>query len=146
MPEELSPAKKGNRFLGERISKVEDFVKDYLSVQDASAISHAEEPRQNGLSKFDTPTTHSDDAEWLTVQAPPTSAEVRKLPVNIENIPKFTLRILLESHHLSHQAREVYQAELKPKQPSNICLQPYQPKRMSKSFSENALERRVTPS
>lgn len=80
MPEELSPARKGNRHLGERIARVEDFMKGFLSSKDVSVLSHNEgEPRHARHLTPDTPTGRSDDSESSTVRAPPANGEVRRL-------------------------------------------------------------------
>ncbi|KAI8958118.1 hypothetical protein F5Y11DRAFT_53553 [Daldinia sp. FL1419] len=42
MPEELSPARKGNRHLGDRISKIEDFVRDILASKHGSEAASTE--------------------------------------------------------------------------------------------------------
>ena len=47
MPEDLSPATKGNRHLGERIAKVEDVVRDFLAGQQVDMGSPVGEPRQD---------------------------------------------------------------------------------------------------
>ncbi|KAF2799755.1 hypothetical protein K505DRAFT_230355 [Melanomma pulvis-pyrius CBS 109.77] len=76
MPEELSPAKKGNRHLAERITRVEDFIKDFLASKDVDPINHAEVELQQDLrSKSDTPTARSDDSEPSTIRAVPTHLE-----------------------------------------------------------------------
>ena len=41
LPEELSPARKSNRFLGDRISRVEDLMKEVLASKDIDATDHA---------------------------------------------------------------------------------------------------------
>ena len=83
MPEELSPVRKGNRHLGERIARVKDFIEDLLASKDVDAISYAEgKPRQDRRPKFDTSTARSDDPEPSTIRAPPTHIEVRELPIH----------------------------------------------------------------
>ncbi|GIJ99639.1 hypothetical protein Aspvir_003640 [Aspergillus viridinutans] len=63
MPEDLSPARKGNRHLSERIAKVEDFIKDFV----ASKHAGEGEPLQDRHS--DQPKTHSDDSAPVSVRA-----------------------------------------------------------------------------
>jgi hypothetical protein len=62
MPEELSPSRKGNRHLSERIAKVEDFIKDFV------ASKHAEgEPLQDR--HLDQPKARSDDSAPASTRA-----------------------------------------------------------------------------
>lgn len=82
MPEELSPARKGNRHLGERIARVEDFMNELLASKDVDAISYTEgESRQDRRSNPDTPAARSDNSEPSTIRIPPTHAEAREPPM-----------------------------------------------------------------
>ncbi|KAI0844647.1 hypothetical protein F5Y00DRAFT_248261 [Daldinia vernicosa] len=54
MPEDSSPARTGNRHLGDRISRVEDFVKDFLTSRHDGGINQiGGESRQDRRSKSD---------------------------------------------------------------------------------------------
>lgn len=82
MPEDLSPAKIGNRHLGERIARVEDFMKDFLASKDVGATSQTEgEPRQDRRSNSDALKARSNDSAPSSIQAPLTPAEVREPPI-----------------------------------------------------------------
>ncbi|KAH8904900.1 hypothetical protein BR93DRAFT_945897 [Coniochaeta sp. PMI_546] len=49
MPEELAPAKKGNRHLSDRIARVEDFMKEYLASKDVGVTKDADkQSRRHG--------------------------------------------------------------------------------------------------
>ncbi|GFF31062.1 hypothetical protein IFM58399_02763 [Aspergillus lentulus] len=62
MPEDLSPSRKGNRHLSERIARVEDFIKDFV------ASKHAEgEPLQDR--HLDQPKAQSDDSATPSTRA-----------------------------------------------------------------------------
>ncbi|KAJ5587826.1 uncharacterized protein N7459_003591 [Penicillium hispanicum] len=53
MPEDLSPAKKGSRHLGERIAKVEDFIKNYVAGNAGDSASQTEEGAQKERRRLD---------------------------------------------------------------------------------------------
>ncbi|KAI1473099.1 uncharacterized protein F4812DRAFT_39322 [Daldinia caldariorum] len=60
MPEDLSPGKTGNRHLSDRISRVEDIVKDFLADKDGGGtIQVGEEIRQDRCSKSNNPAPSS---------------------------------------------------------------------------------------
>lgn len=87
MPEDLSPARKGSRHLGERIARVEDFMKDLLASKDVGATSRIEgEPRQSRRSNSNALKPHSNNSAPSTIRAPPTPAEVRQAPVITLNV------------------------------------------------------------
>lgn len=80
MPEHLSPAKKGNRHLGERIARVEDFMKDILATKDAGAASYNErEPRRDRTLRSVALNLRSNDSAPSSIRAALTPAEVREL-------------------------------------------------------------------
>ena len=83
LPEDLCPAKPGNRHLGERIAKVEDFMKDLSASKGLGVTSQMEDELQHiRRSSSEALTARSNDL----IRAPPTPAEVRqicKLPFNI---------------------------------------------------------------
>ena len=82
MPEDLSPAKIGNRHLGERIARVEDFMKDFLASKDVGATSQMEgEARQDRRSNFDALKARPNDSVPSSIRAPLTPAEVREPPI-----------------------------------------------------------------
>lgn len=77
MPEDLSPAKTGNRHLGERIARVEDFMKDFLASKDVGATSQTKgEPGQEKSSNSDVLEARSNDLAPSSTRAPLTPAEV----------------------------------------------------------------------
>ncbi|KAH6887049.1 C6 zinc finger domain protein [Thelonectria olida] len=80
MPEHLSPARKGNRHLGERIARVEDFMKDILAGKDAAASQIERETRQDR--PFDSQHTPS-QAEAETAPHPLFAAFPAKDDINI---------------------------------------------------------------
>ncbi|KAF2099282.1 hypothetical protein NA57DRAFT_37775 [Rhizodiscina lignyota] len=70
MPEELSPARKGNRYLAERIKRVEDCMKDFLASKHVDGISHTEEEaRRDSRLNPDTATARPDDSESSTIRS-----------------------------------------------------------------------------
>lgn len=76
MPEDLSPARKDNRHLGERIARVEDFMKDFLASKHVGATSQIEgEPRQDRRSSSDALKARSNDSVPSSIRAPFTPAE-----------------------------------------------------------------------
>lgn len=79
MPEDLSPALKGHLVLGDRISKVENFMNDILSSNHVGATSHiGGEPGQNRRhSNADAIQTRSTDSTSSSIRAPLTPADVR---------------------------------------------------------------------
>lgn len=81
MPEDLSPAKKGNQILGERITRVESFMKELIASNNhAGVTSQVErEPGQDRRrSNSDAlQTRSSDDSPPSSVRALLTPAEVR---------------------------------------------------------------------
>jgi hypothetical protein len=102
MPEDLSPARKGNRHLGERIARVEDFMKGLLASKDVGATSRIEgEPRQGRRSNSDTLKPHSNNSAPSTIRAPPTPAEVRQAPI-------ITLNVFLNCHLVSWRMRSKF--------------------------------------
>lgn len=87
MPEDLSPAKTGNRHLGERIARVEDCLKNFLASKDVGATSQMEgEPRQNRRLNSDALNARSNDSAPSSIRAPLTPAEVGVLPLISLNI------------------------------------------------------------
>lgn len=80
LPESLSPSKKGNRHLGERIARVEDVMKDLLAGKEIGATSNfREEPHQDvRRSHSDGVKTRTDCPTSFSVRAPPTPIEVRE--------------------------------------------------------------------
>ncbi|RYP48240.1 hypothetical protein DL768_005847 [Monosporascus sp. mg162] len=71
MPEDLSPARKGNRHLGERIARLEDFMKDFLASKHVGAKSQIEgEPRQDRRSNSDALKARSHDSAPSSIRAP----------------------------------------------------------------------------
>ncbi|RYP57169.1 hypothetical protein DL769_009644 [Monosporascus sp. CRB-8-3] len=114
MPEDLSPARKGNRHLGERIARVEDFMKDFLAGKHVGATSQIEgESRQDRRSNSDAVKARSNDSAPSSIRAPLTPAENP-----------------LQMHHSSHRSRKVYQIKPRTKQPFITYLQPFHLKRM----------------
>jgi hypothetical protein len=102
MPEDLSPARKGNRHLGERIARIEDFMKGLLASKDVGATSRIEgEPRQGRRSNSDTLKPHSNNSAPSTIRAPPTPAEVRQAPI-------ITLNVFLNCHLVSWRMRSKF--------------------------------------
>ena len=82
MPEDLSTARTGNRQLGERIARVEDFMKNFLASKDIGATSQMEgELRHDRRSKSDALKTRPYDSAPSSILAPPTPAEVREPPI-----------------------------------------------------------------
>lgn len=81
MPEALSPARKGNRYLSERIARVEDVVKSLAASKDVGGSGQTEEePRQGRLTDvLRAPVYGSVPA----VRAPPTPAEVSTSTISI---------------------------------------------------------------
>ncbi|KAI0129797.1 C6 zinc finger domain protein [Xylariales sp. AK1849] len=76
MPEDLSPARKGNRHLGERIARVEDFMNDYLASKDADATSQIEgERQQDRRSNSEALKARSNDSASSSIRAPRTPLE-----------------------------------------------------------------------
>ena len=87
MPEDLSPAKSGNRHLSERITRVEDFMKDCLASKNVGATSQMEgEPRQDRRSHSDALKARSNVSAPSAIRAPFTPAEVREPPIIRLNI------------------------------------------------------------
>jgi len=78
MPEDLSPARKGNRHLGERVARVEDVMKDFLATKHVGATSQIEgEPRQDRRRlNSDALKARSYDSAPSSIRAPFTPAEV----------------------------------------------------------------------
>jgi hypothetical protein len=102
LPEDLSPARKGNRHLGERIARIEDFMKGLLASKDVGATSRIEgEPRQGRRSNSDTLKPHSNNSAPSTIRAPPTPAEVRQAPI-------ITLNVFLNCHLVSWRMRSKF--------------------------------------
>ncbi|PKX97795.1 uncharacterized protein P174DRAFT_364906 [Aspergillus novofumigatus IBT 16806] len=62
LPEDLSPSRKGNQHLSERIARVEDFIKDFVASKHAGG-----EPLQDR--HLDQPNTGSDDSEPASTRA-----------------------------------------------------------------------------
>lgn len=82
MPEDLSPARKGNRHLSERIARVEDFMKEFRASKDVGAISQIEgEPRQDRHSNSNALKARSNDSAPSSIRAPFIRAEVREPPI-----------------------------------------------------------------
>ncbi|KAF2690143.1 C6 zinc finger domain protein [Lentithecium fluviatile CBS 122367] len=77
MPEDLSPARKGNRHLSERIARVEDVMKDFLAGKHVGATSQFEgEPRQDRQpSNFDVLNARPNESAHSSTRAPFTLAE-----------------------------------------------------------------------
>ncbi|OIW22576.1 hypothetical protein CONLIGDRAFT_215274 [Coniochaeta ligniaria NRRL 30616] len=81
MPEDLAPAKKGNRHLSDRIAKVEDFMKEYLASKHVGVTDDAEvRLRQDGHPSSDVLpdrpsylTPSSDQASHKTAEVPSSS-------------------------------------------------------------------------
>ena len=87
MPEDLSPAKAGNRHLSERIARVEDLMKDFLASKVVGATSQMEgEPRQDRRSDSDASKARSHNPAPASTRAPLTPAEVREPPTISLNI------------------------------------------------------------
>lgn len=85
MPENLSLARKGNRQLGERIARVEDFMKDYLASGGAVGAAGRIEggPRQDRRSNSEALIACPNESAPSSVRAPLTPAEVRDPPMSI---------------------------------------------------------------
>lgn len=82
MPEELSPAKSGNRHLGERIARVEDFMKDLLASKDVGATGQmGGELGQDRRLNSDALKVRSNDSAPSSTRAPLTPVEVRESPI-----------------------------------------------------------------
>ncbi|ORY63261.1 uncharacterized protein BCR38DRAFT_516424 [Pseudomassariella vexata] len=73
MPEDFSPARKGNRHLGQRISRVEGFMKDFLASKHVGATSQVEE--QPWQDNYGARATHSNNSEPSSIWAPLTPTE-----------------------------------------------------------------------
>ena len=87
MPEDFSTARTGNRQLGERIARVEDFMKNFLASKDNGATSQMERELQHDRhSKSDLPRARSYDSAPSSFLAPLTPAEVREPPIVLLNV------------------------------------------------------------
>lgn len=120
MPEDLSPARLGNRHLGERIAIVEDFMKNILASKDvASKCQFERDLRQDRYSNSDTLQTRSNDSAPSSVQAALTPSEVREPPIIrldvVTNCRPRVLENLLQVHHSSYWTRKVHLAKPRPK-------------------------------
>jgi len=78
LPEDLAPAKIGNRHLSERLARVEDVMRDLLAGNHVGATSRFQgEPRQDGQPPhFNSTPARSNEPAHLSTQGPITSAEV----------------------------------------------------------------------
>jgi hypothetical protein len=89
MPEDLAPAKRGNRHLGDRISRVEDLVKDFLTAKTSP----------------DAATTRSEIPAPASVRPPLTPVEVC-VSTEFVILPKIDLSdMCLESMSWRHGSR-----------------------------------------
>lgn len=78
MPEDLSPARIGNRHLGHRIAKVEGFMKELLAGKDVGATGWVEgEPQQDQSPGYAVPKGRSKDSASSSIRASLTHTEVR---------------------------------------------------------------------
>jgi len=77
MPEDLAPAKKGNRHLSERITRVEDFMKDFLASRETGISSWIrKEPRHGGPPDTGAVTAHVVDSAAYSGQISLTPSQV----------------------------------------------------------------------
>lgn len=87
MPEDMSTARKGTRHFDERITRVEDFVKDFLASKDVGATNQSEgDPRQDRRTNSDAQKARSTDLAPSSTRAPLTPAEVCEILIVILNV------------------------------------------------------------
>ncbi|KAB8205452.1 hypothetical protein BDV34DRAFT_99614 [Aspergillus parasiticus] len=98
LPEDLSPARKGNRHLVERITRVEKFMQDLLASKDVGATGHSEkEARSDRRLNSDAKQARSNDSVPSPNRDFRTSAECLQEPA-LSSSP-----LLLDSHYVSGQ-------------------------------------------
>lgn len=83
LPEVLSPARNGNRYLVERIARVEKFMQDFIASKGVSATGHSEkEARPDRCSTSDVIQARPSDSVPSLIRASPTFAEVCELLIH----------------------------------------------------------------
>ncbi|KAB8276464.1 hypothetical protein BDV30DRAFT_206161 [Aspergillus minisclerotigenes] len=97
LPEVLSPARKGNRHLVERIARVEKFMQDFIASKGASATGHSEkEARPDRCSTSDVIQGRPSDSVPSLIRASPTFAECQESALG-------SSPLILDSQHVSGQ-------------------------------------------
>ena len=147
MPEDLSPAVTGNRQLGERIARVEGFMKDFLTSKELDATKTREGVQlEDESSNFNRLNPPSNAIAPSSNRAPPTPAEVGRVNLLLWMLSLISPRLQPHPfgiHQFFHRICRMDHFKTTLKQLFITCSQPYRRRAILESCSERALDRHV---